>query len=86
MVTEAANFLLASCWNNAINKARVANKGGCTALVKRIIRHAPVASPDHICCTEKLCLALSSCLLYVANHERMLGEIVFLCVVPYFLS
>eukprot|EP01034_Spumella_vulgaris_P024855 gene24855-31244_t len=72
LVTAAANFILACCWKNVINKARVANKGACVTLVKRIIRHAPVQSPDNVCCTEKLCLALSSVLLYNANHERML--------------
>lgn len=54
-------------------QARFANKGGCTALVKRLIRHATVPSPDHVCCAEKLCSSLSSVLLYGANHERMTG-------------
>lgn len=53
-------------------QARIANKGGCTALVKRLIRHSTAEGPEQVACTEKLCLALSSILLYATNHERML--------------
>eukprot|EP01038_Epipyxis_sp_PR26KG_P008174 gene8174-11059_t len=84
LVNEAANFLLACCWKNTINKARIANCDGCVALVKRIIRHGNIKNKDDILCTERLCFALSSVLLYSANHERMnviggLEEMVRLC-------
>jgi len=85
LVTEVANFFLACVWNCTINKARVASRGGCAALVKRIKKHAMASSSEEdIRCTEKLCLALSSILLYSASHERMfviggLDEIVGLC-------
>jgi len=72
LATEAANFLLALSWNNTINKARVSNKGGFTALVKRIIRHAPVQDPESLACAEKMCQALSCALLYKATHESLL--------------
>jgi len=74
LVTEVANFLLACVWNCTINKARVASRGGCAALVRRIKKHAMASSgsEEDLLCTEKLCLALSSILLYSSSHERML--------------
>lgn len=56
-------------------QARIANKGGCTVLMKRIIRHSQLTDPEgaNALCTEKMCLALSAVLLYPTTHERMTG-------------
>jgi hypothetical protein len=86
LVSDAANFLLACCLKNSVNKARIANHGGCAALLKRIIRHGTVKNQNDVACTEKLCFALSSTLLYNPTHERMnviggFQEIVRLCKV-----
>lgn len=58
-----------------LRQARIANKGGCTALMKRIMRHAPVSDPQGLNaeCAEKTCLALSAVLLYPTTHEKMTG-------------
>lgn len=49
--------------------------GGCTALMKRIIRHSQLSDAEghNALCTEKMCLALSAVLLYPTTHERMTG-------------
>ena len=45
--------------------------------MKRIIRHATMNdSVEHKECAEKMCLALSSILLYPSNYERMIGRLV----------
>jgi len=54
--------------------------------MKRIIRHSTMNENEHKDCAEKMCLALSSILLYPSNHERMiviggLEETVRLCKV-----
>lgn len=86
LISGAANFLLSSCWKNKINKARIANRGGCLVLVRRISMHSSMNHPEHVICSEHLCNALSSVLLYPSNHERMTGvgaleELVRLCKV-----
>lgn len=70
---EAATLLFAIMWRNTANKAKVAAKGTCAALVKRIIRHWNMADEESIHCVERLCIALASLLLYKANHEKMIG-------------
>ena len=54
--------------------------------MKRIIRHSLLRDPQggNALCAEKMCLALSSVLLYPSNHERMaviggLEEAIRLC-------
>ena len=42
--------------------------------MKRIIRHSTMSESEHKECAEKMCLALSSILLYPSNHERMKGR------------
>ena len=53
---------------------RIASKNACAVLVKQIIGHAPrikTADDEYMRTTEKLCLALSSILIYPNSHERM---------------
>ncbi len=51
----------------------MAHKNACAILLKRILHHSQSIDSEDIICTERLCLALSSILLYRANHERMNG-------------
>jgi len=126
LLTECGNFIIALTWKNSVNKSRVANRGGCPVLVKRIVELAqrytalekkqkqgqPLPSPykpplqstksnsnmnsnnvdtndnpdSLLICIERLCLALSSVLLYPTNHERMIAtggleEMIRLCKV-----
>lgn len=48
--------------------------------MKRIIRHSQLTDPynSNVMCTEKMCLALSSVLLYPTTHERMAGTQILL--------
>ena len=54
--------------------SRIASKNACAVLVKQIVAHAPrikSADDEYMRTTEKLCLALSSILIYPNSHERM---------------
>jgi hypothetical protein len=44
--------------------------------MKRIIRHSQLSDPEgaNALCTDKMCLALSSVLIYPTTHERMTGQ------------
>jgi hypothetical protein len=44
--------------------------------MKRIIRHSQLSDPEgaNALCTDKMCLALSSVLIYPTTHERMTGK------------
>ena len=59
----------------AASYCRIASKNACAVLVKQIIGHAPrikTADDEYMRTTEKLCLALSSILIYPNSHERMI--------------
>lgn len=83
---SAASFLFALMCNNTANKAKVASKGACSALTKRIIRLGLSTSHDEesIACIEALTVALASMLLFKSNHDKMtdigaLDELVRIC-------
>jgi hypothetical protein len=44
--------------------------------MKRIIRHSQLSDPEgaNALCTDKMCFALSSVLIYPTTHERMTGQ------------
>jgi hypothetical protein len=73
VVTQAANVMLALCWKNTGNKARVATGGACPVLLKRIIRHAPLEDEPNVLCMERTCMALASLLIFRSNHEKFYG-------------
>lgn len=50
------------------------SKGACAVLVKRILHHCNSTDQKDLICTERLCLALSSILMYQSNHERVIGK------------
>jgi hypothetical protein len=52
-------------------QSRLANKGACTALIKRIIRHVAQKDEASVDCVERLGWALSSILLMGACHDRL---------------
>lgn len=73
LIGKSANFLLAIVWKNVANKAKVAAKGACVSLLKRIIRHAHEESDEYLRCIENMSLALSSLLLFPSNFEKITG-------------
>ena len=50
--------------------------GGCSVLLKRIIRHAPLEDEPNVQCLEKCCMALASLLIFRSNHEKFYGSMI----------
>lgn len=70
-VAAAARFLAAVLYRNVGNKARVAAEGAIKVLMKRIKKHSQFKDEENLHCTEVLCYALASLMLYPTNHELM---------------
>ena len=74
LATEGANFLLACCYNNVINKSRVASRGGCFILATRIAQQVYRSTREDWLCAERCAMALASVLKYKTTHEAMFGR------------
>lgn len=80
MIQAAANLILSLVLRNKGNKARLGSKGASQIFLKRIIRHAQYCNQEkHILCIERICMALSSILLYEPNQALFHGNLCFVC-------
>ena len=69
VVTAAANLIAAILYKNTGNKARVAAQKGIHILFERFKKHSQFKDDDNLLCFEKICVCLSSLMLYHSNHE-----------------
>jgi hypothetical protein len=73
--------MMSNRYQTSTLQSRLANKGACTALIKRIIRHVAQKDEASVDCVERLGWALSSILLMGACHDRLECKSAFgLCV------
>jgi hypothetical protein len=76
LIAEAANLMNAISWNNTGNKAMLAAKGCCEALMEALLKLANHKEPDDLICFERVGYSLASLMLFPSNHERLLSKFI----------